>query len=61
MSINENQLKKEMTLLLEELSNSPDKKTSKKIIAKAVSLGMLFQEQKIKEGINIVFEELNKK
>jgi len=33
----------------------------RKIIAKAVSLGMKYQEEKIKKGINIVFEELNKK
>lgn len=33
----------------------------RKIIAKAVSLGMKFQEEKIKQGIDIVFEELNKK
>ncbi len=32
----------------------------RKIIAKAVSLGMKFQEAKIREGIDIVFEELNK-
>lgn len=28
------------------------------ILAKAVSLGMKYQEEKIKEGINIVFENL---
>ena len=31
------------------------------MIAKAVNLGMKYQEEKIKEGINIVFEELHNK
>ena len=31
------------------------------IIASAVQLGMKYQEEKIKEGINIVFEELHNK
>lgn len=31
------------------------------IIASAVQLGMKYQEEKIKEGIDIVFGELNKK
>ena len=30
------------------------------IIAKAVQLGMKYQEEKIKQGIQIVFNELNK-
>ena len=33
----------------------------KKIIAKAVELGMKYQEDKIKQGIDIVFDELHKK
>jgi len=33
----------------------------RKIIAEAVSLGMKYQEAKIRKGIGIVFEELNKK
>ena len=31
------------------------------IIASAVQLGMKYQEEKIKSGIKIVFDELNKK
>lgn len=31
----------------------------KLVIAKAVSVGMKYQEEKIKEGINKVFENLN--
>lgn len=47
-----------MTYLEKECHNAgPD---YKKIIAKAVSLGMKYQEEKIKKGINIVFEELHK-
>jgi hypothetical protein len=33
----------------------------KKLIANAVTLGMMYQEEKIKEGINIVFKELHNK
>ncbi len=33
----------------------------KAIIAGAVQLGMQYQEEKIKEGIDIVFNELHKK
>ena len=33
----------------------------KEIIAHAVQLGMQYQEEKIKEGIEIVFNELHKK
>lgn len=33
----------------------------KKIIASAVQLGMTYQEEKIKSGIDIVFNELHKK
>ena len=32
---------------------------SKLILAKAVSLGMKYQEEKIKEGIKVVFDNLN--
>ena len=47
-----------MTYLEKECHNeNPD---FKKIIAKAVNLGMKYQEDKIKAGINIVFNELNK-
>ena len=57
--MSEKQLKDGMTYLEKECHNAgPD---YRKIIAKAVSLGMKYQEDKIKEGIKIVFEELNKK
>lgn len=49
----------QMKKLLDELQNSPDRRTDGLIIAKAVNLGMIYQEQKIKEGIKIVFEELH--
>ena len=53
-----NVLKYNMNLLYNELTSneSPDYKT---ILAKAVSLGMTYQEEKIKAGINIVFKQLN--
>lgn len=54
------ELKIAMHKLLEELTHSTDKETQGKIIAKAVNLGMKYQEEKIKEGIKIVFNELNK-
>lgn len=52
-----------MTELLKELHNpivSNSVANERQIIARAVQLGMKYQEEKIKEGINIVFEELNK-
>lgn len=57
----ENQLKNTMHTLFDELKKSNNEKTDKTIIAKAVNLGMKYQEEKIKEGINIVFEELHNK
>ena len=57
----ENQLKNVMHTLFDELKKSNDEKTYKTIIAKAVNLGMKYQEEKIKEGINIVFAELHNK
>ena len=57
----ENQLKNTMHVLFDELKKSNDEKIDKTIIAKAVNLGMKYQEEKIKEGINIVFEELHNK
>lgn len=51
-------LQKAMSELFEELSNSGDKKTDRLIIAKAVQLGMKYLEEKIKKGIQIVFDEL---
>ena len=50
-----------MDKLLDELSKSDDKKSDKLIIAKAVQLGMQYQEEMIKEGINIVFNSLHDK
>ena len=61
MITSEKQLKMAMHALLDELTNSPDKATDGKIIAKAVNLGMQYQEFKIKSGIDIVFNELHKK
>ena len=44
------------------LKEVEDKKLDPKIIiAKAVQLGMNYQEQKIKEGLNIVFSTLHNK
>ena len=54
------QLKNEMTKLQQELQKSDNQKTDKIIIAKAVQLGMTYQEELIKNGINIVFKELHK-
>lgn len=54
------ELKDKMNILLEELSHSDNKNEDKKILAKAVQLGMNYQEQKIKSGIEIIFRELNK-
>ena len=54
----EKQLKDGMTYLEKECHKAgPD---YRKIIASAVSLGMKYQEAKIREGINIVFEEIHK-
>jgi len=54
----EQQLKEGMEICYKECFT--EKRNFRKIIAKAVQLGMKFQEEKIKEGINIVFNELNK-
>lgn len=54
----EQQLKEGMEICYKECFT--EKRNFKKIIAKAVQLGMKYQEEKIKEGINIVFNELNK-
>ena len=58
--MNDKLLKQQMEILLSELEKSDNKKQDKLIIAKAVQLGMKYQEDKIKQGINIVFKELNK-
>lgn len=55
------QLNSSMNKLLDELSKSDNKKLDKLIIAKAVQLGMQYQEEMIKEGINIVFNSLHDK
>lgn len=55
----EQQLKERMEVCYKEcFKENPN---FKKIIATAVQLGMQYQEEKIKEGINIVFSELHKK
>lgn len=56
----EKELKANMGALYNELTKSTTGKDDKVIIAKAVSLGMKYQEEKIKQGIQIVFDELNK-
>ena len=58
--INDKELSKQLNILFEELEKSDNKKQDKLIIAKAVQLGMKYQEEKIKQGIQIVFNELNK-
>ncbi len=50
-----------MTNLYNQLEKSENKVTDKQIIAKAVQLGMKYQEEKIRQGIEIVFSELNHK
>ena len=60
----EKQLKDAMTGLLIELHNpniSSVAANEKEIIAKAVQLGMKYQEEKIKGGIDIVFNTLHEK
>ena len=54
----EKQLKDSLNNLLLELNNLGDAKSYKAILAKAVQLGMDYQKQKIKQGIDIVFKEL---
>lgn len=57
-NINENQLKEGMKLLLNNLISIEEKNPSeyKKIIAKAVNLGMIYQENKIKQKIDNIFK-----
>ena len=55
----EKQFKENMTAIYKEYIEY--KNDIKSIIAKSVQLGMQYQEEKIKEGINIVFSELHKK
>ena len=59
----ESQLKSEMNKLVKELHNpivSNTASNERVVIAKAVQLGMHYQEEMIKEGINIVFQQLHK-
>lgn len=55
----EKELKEGMNICYKECFT--EKRNFKKIIAKAVELGMKYQEDKIKQGIDIVFDELHKK
>ena len=58
------QLKNAMNNLCNELNDPIAGNTTalhKQVIAKAVQLGMKYQEQKIWEGIQIVFNELHTK
>lgn len=60
----EQQLKDNMNALISELHNPIVSNTiisDKQVIAKAVQLGMKYQEEKIKEGIDIIFKELHNK
>ena len=56
LTMSDIELKKQMTLLLSKYNTEKPQI----IIAKAVQLGMKYQEEKIKYGINIVFNNLNK-
>lgn len=63
MAITEKQLKDAMNSLVTEFHNSIVSNTpvnERQVIAKAVQLGMKYQEEKIKSGIDIVFNSLNK-
>ena len=55
----ENELKEGMNICYKECFT--EKRNFKKIIAKAVELGMKYQEDKIRQGIEIVFDELHRK
>jgi hypothetical protein len=55
----ENELKEGMNILYKECFTN--NRRFKKIIAKAVELGMKYQEDKIKQGIDIVFHALHMK
>lgn len=53
------ELKKRMTALVIAVEKNPN--DLKKVIAQAVTLGMTYQEELIKAGIDTVFEQLHKK
>lgn len=55
------EFKKALDTLFKELNKSDNAKSDKSILAKAVQLGMKYQEDKIRQGIEIVFDELHKK
>lgn len=55
----ENELKEGMEICYRECFTN--KRNFKKIIAKAVELGMKYQEDKIRQGIDIVFSALHEK
>jgi hypothetical protein len=55
----ENELKEGMEICYKECFTN--NRNFKKIIAKAVELGMKYQEDKIKQGIDIVFHALHMK
>lgn len=60
----QSELKQAMTKLYQELLNPIVQNhavTHKNVIAKAVQLGMKYQEDIIKEGIDIIFKELHNK
>ena len=52
----DNELKEAMNALYKKYT---DNANIRWVIAKAVELGMKYQEQKIKKGIEIVFDNLN--
>lgn len=54
----DNQLKESLTKIYNECKSKKDVKIA---LAKAVQLGMNYQEELIKAGIDTVFEELHKK
>lgn len=55
--MDDKQLKTILNFLYLELQSG--KSNPKLVLVKAVTAGMKYQENKIKEGINIVFENLN--
>ena len=54
--MNDQELKQAMNMLYKKFTDNSDIRW---VIAKAVELGMKYQEEKIKKGIEIVFENLN--
>ena len=56
----EKQLKDQMNILYGQLLRTENKNDYKVALAKAIQLGMKYQEDKIKQGIDIVFNTLHK-